>query len=1349
MIKHEKQTGITVVGIGASAGGLEPLQQITAQLPESLPTIAIVIAQHLSPDYKSMLVDLTARKTSLPVRQVEQGMSIEGNTIYIAPATSDVIVKNGAFELLRPSDMGAHPSIDILFQALAREYKARAVGIVLSGTGKDGSRGIIDIKKEDGIIIVQDPETARYEGMPQSAIQTGMADHVLPPEKIGSEFQHIITKKEVSAEVVGKEARAELAEQDATLRSILDLLEKRMGIDFSDYKMSSITRRLRKRIADGKFNSEQEYLDFIRQHPEELDTLFDSLLIGVTSFFRDPGAFKEVDRVIEKIVREKKDGEVIRVWVPGCATGEEAYSLAIIICEALHKQKKSLPVQIFATDIDIKALQKARTGIFATQAVQTLSQEMKNKYFTKLNEKSYEIIKDLHKMVLFSHHDVTSNPPFLRLDLISCRNLLIYFNLPLQKKVMPLFYYALNPEGYLFLGKSEDIGRFQQLFDTIDTHHKIFRKRLADGKKIRFPNLRAAHTKHYQSLSSGNRSREDLTIAEMVKETLYNGFTDPYVVVDSNMEIVEISGDVSLYLQFKAGSGTLNVVKLIHSELQLELRAAMAKATTQRKVVQSNIRKFLLHKKPYFVRLSVRPLLYTRPDNPYYIIIFEEIPYDKKFVSVGKEVVEQKDSPRILELEQELDATKEYMNTLLQELETSNEELQASNEELQSSNEELQASNEELESANEELQATNEELENAYSQLRESSRQIEQQKGELERSEENLKALLNNTHVGFILVDKNYTVKLFNKVARDTYVMLFKNRLKEGLSLFKILPEEVFPQFLKHFKRALEGQQVIVEEEMWTEDNEKCYFQFNYTPVGQKYNKEIENVSLSFLDITERKNAERELEKAAAIINSSDDAIIGCDLEGKITSWNKGAEELYGYKREYVPGRHISMLLAEGHKDDFAYLVAELQAGRKVRHFETKRLTQDGRTLDVSITASPICDEAGRMIGISKIGRDITERKKIREALRLSQLQTQATLDALPSHIAVLDKTGTIITVNRAWMAFGEQNGHQGNDIGINYLAVLRESDGEYADEAPKVLEGIERVLSREADFFSLEYPCHSPSEQRWFLLQVAPLEEGVQNGVVVAHTNITERVLLEKQKDEFISIASHELKTPVTSLKAYTQVMQVIYQRNGDRQATTFLSKIDGQLNRLTDLINDLLDVSKIEAGKLQLKKETFAFDALVDEIVESMQLITSKHTIQHLGKTEKEVTSDRERIGQVLTNLMANAIKYSPRADKVIVTTDVRDNEVSVSVQDFGIGIPADKQKHIFNRFFRAHNVDSSAYPGLGLGLYISAEIVTRLGGHIGFSSKEGEGSTFYFSLPLNVEKTVHYSGSAQSEQ
>jgi two-component system CheB/CheR fusion protein len=1349
MVKHEKQTGLTVVGIGASAGGLEPLQQITSRLPDSLPSIAIVIAQHLSPDYKSMLVDLMARRTRLPVKQVEQGMNIEENTIYIAPATADVAVNNGAFELLRPSDVGAHPSIDILFQSLAAAYKINAVGIVLSGTGKDGSRGIVDIKKEGGIVVVQDPETARYEGMPQAAIHMGIADHVLSPERIGSDFLHIITKQEVAAEAV-EEEDPESSEYDTTaLHFVLDLLEKRIGIDFSDYKMSTITRRLRKRIADKKFSSEQEYLDYIRQHPEELDELFGSMLIGVTSFFRDSGAFKEIEKILQKIVQGKKAGEVIRVWVPGCATGEEAYSLAIMLCEALREQKKNVPVQIFATDIDLKALQKARTGIFSAQEVQNIAQELKNTYFVKINEKTYEVIKDLHKMVLFSHHDVTSNPPFLRLDFISCRNLLIYFNLPLQKKVMPLFYYALNPNGYLFLGKSEDIGRFQHLFDTIDGHHKIFQKKPADGKRVHFPQLKPTRPKHYPPLSSSSHSREDLTIAEMVKETLYNGFTDAYVVVDSNMEIVEISGDVSLYLQFKPGSGTLNVVKLIHAELQLELRAAIAKATTQRKIVQSNIRKFTVQKRSHFVRISVRPLLYTKPNNPYYIVLFEEIPYDKKFFSVGKEVVEQKDSPRVMELEQELDATKEYMNTLLQELETSNEELQAMNEELQSSNEELQASNEELESANEELQATNEELENAYSQLRESSKQVELQKEELERSEENLRALLNNTHVGFILVDKNYTVKLFNKVARDTYVTLFKNRLKEGLSLFKVLPEEIFPQFLKHFKKALEGQQIITEEEMQAEGKITHYFLFNYTPVGQKHNKEVQNVALSFLDITERKNSERELEKAAAIINTSDDAIVSCDLDGKITSWNRGAEELYGYSREDVLGKHISLLLPEGHKDDFTYLVSELKAGRKIRHFETKRLTKDQRALDVSITASPIYDEAGNMVGVSKIGRDITERKKIQEALRLSQLQTQATLNALPSHIAVLDKAGTITAVNRAWKIFGEQNGHTASDIGVNYLEVLSRSEGEDADEAPKVAEGIRKVLSGETDFFSLEYPCHSPNEQRWFLLQVTPLEERGQNGVVVSHTNITDRVLLERQKDEFISIASHELKTPVTSLKAYAQVMQTIYKKNGDNQATTFLAKIDGQLNRLTDLINDLLDVSKIEAGKLQLKKETFDFDALVDETVESMQLITNKHTIQRIGRTDKIVISDRERIGQVLTNFLANAIKYSPRANKVIVTTEVRNHEVYVSVQDFGIGIPQDKQQHIFNRFFRADNVDSSAYPGLGLGLYISAEIIRRLGGTIGFSSSEGEGSTFYFSLPIGVEKTAQYTASHQSEE
>ncbi|MGB3463707.1 MAG: chemotaxis protein CheB, partial [Cyclobacteriaceae bacterium] len=844
-----------LIAIGASAGGLDPLQKIIKELPDNLPGTTIIVAQHTSPNYESMLVNLLKKQTNLDVSEAVSGQFIKPNHIYTCPPDTDVQLAGRKFEFSKPSLIGPKPSVDKLFISVAKTFQERATGIIISGTGQDGSQGIAEIKKYKGITIAQDPETASYPGMPDSAILTDLVDLILSPSNIGMEIPRLVTDEyrtsintENELSMVGK------TELDSVKR-ILDLLHKKTGADFSGYKTSTIHRRLEKRITDKKYTSVEDYVMEVEDNPDELEKLFLYLLIGVTQFFRNPDSIEVLTEVIKMSLVEHPKDMSYRIWVPGCATGEEAYTLAMIIDDLISKgSKRPSQVQIFATDIDQTPLSKARTGKYAESSLKSMPAYYREKYFTKIDN-HFLIDPDIKRYILFFKHDITSNPPFLRLKMVSCRNLLIYFKTQLQNQILPLFHYTLEQNGILFLGKSETIGRFKNLYEIVDMKHKIYRRRQTESSVSHLPLLQPIARKS-KSSTSKNLLNEVMTISDMVKETFYNGYEHPYFVVDDGLNVVEINKDVSFYLTLQSGTPNLNAIKLIHKDLSLDLRTLIGLAHNSLGVVVGNYRKIKRQNEVRFVRLKVQPTIYSKPRSPYFIVTIEQADSTEKKVEFLDAKNEDNVSPIISELEHELAATKEHLNTLVEELETSNEELQSLNEELQSSNEELQASNEELETSNEELQATNEELNVAYNELRSASTKIEEQSKSLSISQNNLKSLLDNTQQAFILISRDYDVVLFNNIAFKLYKELFNIRLTEGVIYIDIFPSEYLQKFHVKFKEALKGKQTEFEQEVIDNKGQKRYLAFNYTPVESSDNKYIENVSVSFIDVTEKKNYE-------------------------------------------------------------------------------------------------------------------------------------------------------------------------------------------------------------------------------------------------------------------------------------------------------------------------------------------------------------------------------------------------------------------------------------------------------------------------------------------------------------
>ncbi len=786
-----------VVGIGSSAGGLEALQEFLSNMPPSLTNAAFIIAQHLSPSYKSRLVELLSRVVDRDVMEVANGQEIKPGKVYITPPDNNVVYKRGKLYLQRPDSTGPKPNVDVLLRSLAIEKKECAVGIILSGTGKDGSAGIREIKNEGGITIAQDPASAKYDSMPLAAIQIGKADFIFTPDRMGAELEEIFEHPGI----IPLETDAEKPEGMGWL---LHHLGKRTGVDFRDYKPNTIGRRLEKRLMALKVPTLEGYMKYVEKHPEELDKLFQLLLIGVTQFFRDKEAFDALRDVLKTVIDSKKPGESIRIWVAGCATGEEAYTIAIILGDILGNRVELHPIQIFATDIDEKAIEVARKGVYSPESVLEVPQSLVDRYFVPSAE-GVQVEKSIRQMVLFSRHDVTESPPFLRLDLISCRNLLIYFNQKLQQQVFPVFHYALQPRGILFLGRSESVGSFSDLFDTEQAKHRIFRRR---GAAVGVPRFAGSFGK--KRVRGVNKkiaaADSDLTLHDMIRETFYATFEHPYVIINGNHDVVEIVGDVSAYMALRPGALDTSIFTLLRPELPVELRTVLLRSLKDRVTLTTPYRTFFHKDKTWLLRVVVKPLLYADLDNDYYAIIFEQIEALGELAERLVPDTNEKRSQQITHLENELTSARESLQNYIEELETSNEELQSLNEELQSTNEELQSSNEELETSNEELQASNEEIQVAYAELRTANSLLQERESELEASRERLELALWGGNLGWWEwdVEKNEVSCSDSKITMLGYDVASFPPGFEGFTT-KLHPED-YEAVMQNMRNHLEGK---------------------------------------------------------------------------------------------------------------------------------------------------------------------------------------------------------------------------------------------------------------------------------------------------------------------------------------------------------------------------------------------------------------------------------------------------------------------------------------------------------------------------------------------------------------
>jgi two-component system CheB/CheR fusion protein len=755
-----------IVGIGASAGGLAAFELFFRAVPATFETdVAFVLVQHLAPDHPSILSDLIKRYTGMPVFEVTDGMEVRRNCVYVIPPNRDLAFLNGTLQLLEPiAPRGHRLAIDFFFRSLAHDQRDRAIGIVLSGTGSDGTLGVRAIKGEGGMVMAQTPESTEFDGMPRSAIATGMVDFVLPPAEMAAELLAYVSHAfGRSADLI---VHPPLRTAEA-LKKVFVLLRAQTGHDFSQYKQSTIVRRVERRQAVHRIQQPDDYVRFLQQNPGEVEALFQDLLIGVTNFFRDGEAFAALEsQVIPRLLEGKAADGVVRVWVPACSTGEEAYSIAILLLEAMDVAKKNCKLQVFATDIDRRAIDCARAGIYPSSIASDISTERLARFFILDGEGShYRVHKRVRDALVFSEQDLIRDPPFSRLDLISCRNLLIYLGAELQSKLMRLFDYALRPGGYLFLGTSETIGEFGTLFTTVDRKAKVYQDR--DDGHVRF----AAGARFLPSVTLGGASRRPRRATDRITRSQLRELTERSLLrhksvagalVNERGDILYLHGRTGHYLELAAGDVETNILKMARVGLKRPLTTALRQAVAGTERVNHPGISVKTNGSYTLTDLSIEPVAAGTVEgvgSAMFLVILEEAVVARNGL-VAPPVAEsdtapaKADSTGIEALKRELQAKEESLQVANQELETSNEELKSSNEEMQSINEELQSTNEEMETSKEELQSVNEELSTVNVEL-------QSKVAELSQANNDMNNLLAGTGVGTIFVDHGLQIKRF------------------------------------------------------------------------------------------------------------------------------------------------------------------------------------------------------------------------------------------------------------------------------------------------------------------------------------------------------------------------------------------------------------------------------------------------------------------------------------------------------------------------------------------------------------------------------------------------------------
>ncbi|WP_438396929.1 CheR family methyltransferase [Caballeronia sp. DA-9] len=1216
-----------VVGIGASAGGIQALIRFFEHVPRD-PGMAFVVVLHLSPSHESQADNVLRRVTGMPVSQVTEATPIEKNHVYlISPATA--LSMTDGYLSATPAERrhgGGAVAIDLFFRSLAEAHGERAISVILSGSGSDGAIGIGRIKECGGVTLAQSPEDAEYAEMPANAMATGQVDIVLPVADIP---QKLIELNENARSITlplaeGEPAEAVLdATEDGTasaehaLHRILKTLRIRTGHDFRHYKRATVLRRIERRLQVNGLPDLLAYQRFVETHPEETGALLRDMLIGVTNFFRDREAFEAVEReVVPAIITSKVEADPLRVWVAGCSTGEEAYSLAMLFSERKAEGAELPRLQIFATDLDQQAIELARTGSYPESILTDIPPSRLRRFFT-LERGRYIVNKALRDSVLFAPHNVLRDPPFSHLDLVSCRNLLIYLDRTVQRQVLETFHFALQPGGLLFLGTSESVDTADDLFSTVDKKNRIYRARTLPTRVpvISSPAVTGNQSTAPRALApTPMHDSTSLTFASLHQQAIER-YAPPSVLVDRNAEILHMSDDVGRFLRYVGGEPSHNLLTLINPDLGLELRTALFQALQNGRSVDAERVRFSRGAAHSYVNMTVRPFNDATNSTVFCTIFFDEVDETTRPDAAAQDSADR--DPVVAHLEGELHRTKELLQLSIEQSNASNEELKASNEELQAINEEMRSATEELETSKEELQSVNEELITVNGAL-----QLKVE--ETAKANDDLQNLIASTGIATIFVDSDMRIKRFTAPAVRLFNLI---ETDIGRSLFDLTHRLIYPELAADASATFQSLQ-ITQREVGTTSGE--WYLIRLLPYRTAEDR-IDGMVLTLIDITERRAAQHEVRlgeerlKLAALA-TDDYAIIVQDSDGRIVSWNRGAQRVFGYDEQEVLGKPVDLIFTpEDRAQDVA--LRERETARTIGRAEDERWHQrkDGRRIYCSGVMTTITSEG--FTGLAKIVRDMTDRKSVE-----SQQQLQ-------------------LEVERATRAQAES---------------------------------------------------------------------------------------VNRQKDEFFAVLSHELKNPLNLIHVKAELLSRAPDARRIPLVQSAAEAIQRSVISQAKIIDDLLDLSRVRTGKLALNFADVDLAAIVRSVTEAcandarnsgIALSTSRID------TALVIQADSVRVEQMLWNLLRNALKFTPRGGSVRVVLTEDNRFACIEVKDSGKGIAPEFLPKVFDMFSQAEGSVKRDSSGLGIGLSLTKQLAEMHGGRIeGESAGIGRGACFRLWLPKN---------------
>ena len=888
-----------IVCIGASAGGLEAFEQFLSNVPKDS-GMAYIVIQHLDPTQKGMLPELLQRISSMEVLQVEDRMTVEPNRVYVIPPNKTMSILNGVLYLFEPLESrGLRLPIDYFLFSLADDQHENAIGVILSGMGSDGSTGIRAIKEKNGLVLVQDPTEAKYDSMPRNAIDAVLTDIVAPASELPLKLLDFL---KYTPELIS-EMEIELKDQSA-LDKIIILLRTQTGNDFSLYKKNTVYRRIERRMGVHKIDKIAAYVTFLQTNPKEVDILFKELLIGVTNFFRDAAVWEKLEEVVmPQLIINQQEGALLRAWVPGCSTGEEAYSLAIVFKEAIEKINPhgGISLQIFATDLDNEAIETARKGLFSVDIKENVSPKRLQRFFST-TDNGYRINNEIREMVVFAKHNIILHPPFTKLDILTCRNLLIYMDSELQKKILGLFYYSLNREGFLVLGSAETLGSQSHFFTPIESKLKIYQRTITNQtpELFDFPSsfsrTKQAYIEHQPPV------KPPTNIHTLADQLLLQYFSPPGVLVNNLGDIIYISGRTGKYLEPAVGKANMNIFAMLRDGLRNDFPAAFRQALMKKELVQLRNIKVGTNGGTQYLDVTIQWIDKPEALAGMVMIIFKDIAKVEGLKELEKKGDKISNTARQLELEKELQHAREEMQTTLEEMQTSQEELKSTNEELQSTNEELQSTNEELTTSKEEMQSLNEELQTVNAELL-------SKVDDFTRVNNDMKNLLNSTDIATLFLDKDLNIRRYTN---------------QATKIFKLIKSDIGRPFtdqvsdLDYPELATDALEVLrtltfIQKQITTSDGR--WFSTRIMPY-RTFDDRIDGLVITFFNISDHKKLEVELNEKRQmhnlLLNLSSDIIVKLSHEWKVVEFNKAAESFFGKKVGDVQDKNYFQLFVPG-----------------------------------------------------------------------------------------------------------------------------------------------------------------------------------------------------------------------------------------------------------------------------------------------------------------------------------------------------------------------------------------------------------------------------------------------------